>query len=360
MAGHSAASIEQFRDEMLQQLARRPSQLSRGAQFESAEAKPRTLPPVALGLSGSRETGNTLAIRVQGTGQAGLREAERVKAEAEKRGIVVDFAAIEEAYIPRKEDLTGLPGHPVLSSTPEQHHLGLSIGHANGGAGTLGCFVSLGDIVALVSCCHVLVPDDHFIGASSLTPPPIRIHQPGRPELEIPGGHTHIATLRDSYVEFSTEGNRIDAAIAALTHPERCAGNLLPHGVGCPFEGRFLAGVVDLSDVDARESMLGTRVGKIGRTTGYTEGTLTALSLTPVVVNSRALGARISFEQAIEVSWDVEKPFTEPGDSGAAVFTTDGLQAVGLHFCSPRKGGRSYACPLYRVLREFRAELFTP
>ena len=97
MAGQSAASIEEFRDEMLHQMARRSPQLGRGAQFESVEERPRALPPIALGLAKDQLAGNALAIRVQGGAPSSMREAAKVREEAEKRDIPVDFAAIEES-----------------------------------------------------------------------------------------------------------------------------------------------------------------------------------------------------------------------------------------------------------------------
>ncbi len=266
----------------------------------------------------------------------------------------MDFAILEEATQPDRELLVSTPGHRRLVRQTERLHMGLSIGHADGFPGTLGCFVQAGPNVALLSCCHILT------SAQKETDIGRWIHQPGKPDIEPLTPKTHIATLGYDFPEFSrTDSNLFDAAIAplssrAISRLEEGKSNAVPSGLGCPLEGQILKQVISPSELP--EFPIQTRVGKIGRTSGYTEGTLTAIRLDPVVVYSRQLKAHITFRNVIGIEWDSDgPPFTKPGDSGAVVFTLDPFYALGVHFASV--GTRSYACPLQTVLQTFDARM---
>jgi hypothetical protein len=254
---------------------------------------------------------------------------------------------VKEARIPASFQAGQSPGHPLLTQRAQKLCVGLSIGHANGGLGTLGFFVEKAGKAALASCSHVIA-ESGLIERDGLL-----IHHPGRPDVAMLGGRTKIARLEDDYVEFTTEKggtNMLDAALAPLLRPDDMIGNCIPAGLGCVADGKRLRLGPDLAELEARIPL---RVGKVGRTTGYSEGTLNAVLDQVRVVNPK-FTAPLLFINVLEVEFDDEaRPFTQAGDSGSAVFTLDELLVVGMHFASP--GGRSYACPVHAVLGHYGA-----
>jgi|SRR5260370_329155 hypothetical protein len=58
------------------------------------------------------------------------------------------------------------------------------------------------------------------------------------------------------------------------------------------------------------------------------------------------------FDNLLEITWDLDKRFSDEGDSGGLVFTADSFAAVGLHFAggilsvNGKKMGFSYSCNL--------------
>ena len=109
-------------------------------------------------------------------------------------------------------------------------HLGLSVGHVDGGSGSIGAFVRAnrnckgfpkgGD--AILSACHVLALRSN--GAFVEDAP---IYQPGRPDLDAITGTHRVATMVNHYTTFSELGaNYVDAAYAMIT--AEAASHLLP------------------------------------------------------------------------------------------------------------------------------------
>lgn len=344
----SREDVVALKDELIAS-SRRPAGWIDGAEFQAVAERPQLAVPVALGITADPDggPGAALEILIQGHSIGARQAAEQIRDQAEERKMPFVVAEVEEANLPLRQDVEATPGHKMLTGRCDPLHIGASIGHVDGWAGTLGCFVEKGGRIGLLSCSHVLAM------SGRPTRDQILIHQPGKPDMQPPifTGSTRVATLQDEYVEFSlNEANLIDAALAFLKRPDNHLSNVIPGRLGCALGGKRLAAVMDLAEIP-----LPLRVAKIGRTTGYTEGTLTSI-LDRVAVRNREIGAVISFNQVLSVRWDDKgTPFTKAGDSGALVFSVDGLRPVGLHFASP--GGRSYACPLQKVLDVFEARL---
>jgi len=108
---------------------------------------------------------------------------------------------------------------------------------------------------------------------------------------------------------------------------------------------------------------LDTSVGKIGRTTRYTQGSIAAVGLDGIPITSSTIGTML-FDDVIEVTWSsARKPFSQPGDSGSLVYATTDRSAIGLIFAGGRiestgkKIGVSYVCRLSSALEDFGAVL---
>jgi hypothetical protein len=197
-------------------------------------------------------------------------------------------------------------------------HPGASVAHPDVTAGTLGAFVRDGDgRVLLLSNNHVLADTDRAqVGDPVLSPGPA---DGGRRDLD------RVATLT-SFECLSAGRNLLDLAVAAVDDPAHVGGNEVPEGT--------LSGVVE-------ELLDGVLVAKVGRTTGHTTGTVTAIELDGVTVD---YGRRdvFTFDECLEVEGDLGA-FSDGGDSGSVVYDRESLAAVGLLFAGSSAGGANGA-----------------
>lgn len=211
---------------------------------------------------------------------------------------------------------------------------GVSVGHYRITAGTFGCLVHRGGDVFILSNNHVLADVNNG-------QPGDAILQPGPAD----GGTTddRIATLADyvpidfgatepecpiaewsaklmNYVAGAfgsshqlkavkqTPGvNKVDAALARPLSPDLVSGEILHIGV----------------PIGVATAALGMEVQKSGRTTGYTQGTVTQIDAT----------VRIDYDgpSAIFAGQLVASPMSQRGDSGSAILDMD-RRVVGLLF----------------------------
>lgn len=208
--------------------------------------------------------------------------------------------------------------------------------------GTLGCFVRRSNgAIAILSNNHVLAGENRGqIGKD-------RILQPGSLAFTAPD---HIATL----AEFITlqpspvnarpaKGNviynSVDAAVAELEQSLQSTQGFLPtrslpgpHGTVAP--------------------KVGDRVFKVGRTTGLTHGTITAVG---IVVGPIAYDpGNCWFNQQFEIVGDNGVLFSDHGDSGSAIVSTTG-ELIGLLYAG--NGTQTYACPIDKVLADLNCSL---
>lgn len=341
------ADAKAIKLELLEQVVREPQKSAGSTQFQTLAETPKEILPLAVGISRSATSGGyAIAIRVQTGSEPARRAGERLRQKAEDAGADVDLAEMEDAMVPAPGAQLA-PGHSLLTSRATVLRPGLSIGHASGGIGSLGCFVEKAGEPALVSCSHVLAESGYIDRVAW-------IHHPGgKPDVNILGGNTRIARLNRDFIEFSTvQSNTVDAALAMLFDPDQVNyENRIVPGLSSPHDGKMLSGVLPFAEIEPR---LGARVGKVGRTTGYTEGTLRSVLEFVRVANAKIPGQILRFENAVEVLWDNDQtPFTRAGDSGAAVFLCEDLRVLGLHFASP--GKRSFACSFEEVLAVFNA-----
>src|SRR5690242_1885480 len=120
----------------------------------------RDLPADQLHIGYSRMSGSDyrLELRLKRRSGRAYKAAMRVKDQAKGE---VNLAFIESLRVPSESDLIRAAAK-VAEKTPfcarkRPLHLGLSIGHANGGPGSLGAFVETSEGKgAILSVCHVL------------------------------------------------------------------------------------------------------------------------------------------------------------------------------------------------------------
>jgi hypothetical protein len=202
------------------------------------------------------------------------------------------------------------------------------------GIGSLGCFVKLsGGATAILSNNHVLGGENRGQKKQD------RILQPGSLTFS---SNEHIATLTDFVplrpspnharpAQGNVIYNNVDAAVAELvgrtsvTQSSFPARHLpAPHGFTAP--------------------KVGDLVFKVGRTTGLTHGSITAVSIVagPILYDPGPCW----FHQQFEIIGTNGTLFSDHGDSGAAILSTTG-EVIGLLYAG--NGTQTYACPIQAV-----------
>lgn len=173
---------------------------------------------------------------------------------------------------------------------------GVSVGHPNVTAGTLGCLVEKDGN-------HYILSNNHVLADSNAAAPGDPIIQPGT----VDGGTSpdnDIATLEPyCEIDFSGEPNAIDAAIALVGDCNQT--RVSPEIIGIGFPGS-----------DPVTASFDQIVQKSGRTTGHTIGTVVDIS-GDFWVN---YGDQFAFfeDQIIVESVD-SHPFAAGGDSGSLI-----------------------------------------
>lgn len=240
-----------------------------------------------------------------------LGAAERVPEEVD--GIATDVVAVGD-----------------LSAQLRPVPCGVSIGHVDVTAGTLGCLVDLGDGAPhLLSNNHVLADS----GAATLGDP---ILQPGPADGGDPDDP--IAELT-SFVPIAFDGapNAVDAAVARVLDPTDVRPEILDVGLPVP------------PPVDAA---LYQSVLKHGRTTAHTVGVVVDLAADIQV----RFGTRTAlFRDQLAVVGIGASPFSDGGDSGSLIVDAVDLRPVALLFAGG--GGTTFGNPIAPVLEAFGATI---
>lgn len=219
---------------------------------------------------------------------------------------------------------------------PRPVPIGVSTGHPDITAGTIGARVTDGDKVFALSNNHIFAANNGGRAGDNLLQPGV-----------VDGGRNPddvIATLYDfepiSFCSgFTCPLNQLDAAIALTTVED--VGNETPEGgYGAPRES-------------PAEAKLGLKVQKYGRTTGYTHGQVSGINAT---IDVGYKNGKARFEGQIVITGN---GFSAGGDSGSLIVTEGLLLAdrrpVGLLFAGT--GTSTLANPIELVLDRFGVKI---
>jgi hypothetical protein len=221
--------------------------------------------------------------------------------------------------------------------------IGASVGHAGVTAGTIGAFVKRGDRTYLLSNNHVLANEGLAKAGDRILQR--AVYDGGKQPSE------RVARLR-FWIKLKKAGtNLADAAIAEIDEGVRCDFSRLRGLVNG--KDRKLAGLGP-GFVDEKETMF-----KLGRTTGPTEGRVTAFDMDNVIVNYDT--GNLRFDNQIEIEGAGSTGFSDGGDSGSMIVNAR-MQAVALLFAGGDSGGSNglgltYANPIQSVLKDLKATL---
>jgi hypothetical protein len=239
--------------------------------------------------------------------------------------------------------------------------LGASIGHRDAMAGSLGLFVEFTEgptrgQKGILSNSHVLA----LCGRGRAGDP---IFQPGKPDARPLRHSLKVGALVDFTMLSPVGSQDLDVATAVLDNENLIdEPNVIPQNLaGCAHCGRPIAGLIEPEEL-TRSSIL----GKVGRTTGWTTGKVTAFGLDNLPIFVPQLGRNLRFDNMVEISWSSPtEVFSGPGDSGSVVYDTATMAAVGLIVAGgvlERDGkpvGVSYACSLSRALQIFGLKMLS-
>ena len=232
--------------------------------------------------------------------------------------------------------------------------IGLSIGARYGSAGgTLGIFVSDNKHRAGFLTSSIAV-GGHKARKG------IQVYQPSSLDAGTLSASSAIGELEDFSVSLRNIRNQMDAAFVILHESVETRGNVIPRALQIPIIGGKRICPRHLPVHDLKN---GLRVGKIGRTSGFTQGIVTACSVNEITVFAHR--DELRFFDSIEIESQTEEvPFSSPGDSGALVFTLPDLIPVGLIFAGgaiSHDSGHarfvSYATSLGKILSAFQVEV---
>lgn len=293
------------------------------------------------------------------------RAVDQARAGVTQYGLAAHVMTIVAAQFPVVSRLRrgdgGVYGHLRKQRRPME--IGSSIGRADGMTGTLGCFVQYrlsgpdpSDERGLLSCSHILARS-YESTAERRGKEGDAVYQPREPRRNPIETH-QVAVLTKKFSILSPDVNNVhDVAVARLTAEDRfdCA-NVLASGVeACHVRG------LRLSPPGEGRVVPLMRVGKLGRSTGFTEGVVTGIGVTQRI--SSQVSGTFPFADLIEIA---AKPggeaavFSDSGDSGAVVFTLPEGRAIGVIVAGGENEPgqyRTYACDLRAALDDLDVQL---
>jgi hypothetical protein len=288
------------------------------------------LPSLALGVARKSGKQYHLAVRCQRPELMDSPEVAKIRKRAHNEVDVRFIGRLRKWLAPRWNQKRVRP-----------LQIGLSCGHYNITAGTLGCFVRPGGdekTLMILSNNHVLADENNAVAGDAILQP--GHFDGGKNPADLVARFSKTIQLTKSAI------NHVDAAVAEVEKRLKVNVNTIK-GLGKLANG--------LQNLD-----VGTEVAKLGRTTGLTHGRVTAFELDNVVV--RYGMGDLRFDNQIEIEGAGQKSFSEGGDSGSLIVDADTRLAGGLLFAGGDIGGSNgkgltYANPIEAVLNALQINL---
>jgi hypothetical protein len=285
---------------------------------------------IALGIARSSAQGYVLAVRIQ---HPALRTSSAVE---NLRQIAKGEVNVQYIGAARKRQV------PWYQQRCRPLRIGCSVGHVQVTAGTLGAFArSREDNSSMALSNNHVFADENAgnIGDGILQPGKFDGGQDPADKMGTLAKFVPLDFQNINYFDCATA--RIDPAIQFDSKSLDTAGNLST-AIPAAVQG-------------------GEAVMKLGRTTGLTQGRITAIELDNVAVGYD--NGQAHFNQQIEIEGAGDFAFSQGGDSGSLVFDQN-LAPVALLFAGTDQGGTNnmgftYANPLRGVLDALAVDLLT-
>jgi hypothetical protein len=289
------------------------------------------LPSIALGVAAKRGKQFNLAVRCQRPELIDSQVVAKIRARAKNEVDIRFIGRLRKWQSPRWNQKRVRPVQ-----------IGLSCGHYNITAGTLGCFVRPREdkkTLMILSNNHVIADENDAAAGDAILQP--GHFDGGKNPKDLVARFAKMVKLEKSEV------NYVDCAIATL---ERRVKVTLKAIKGL---GRLAGKSVTFVDV-------GTEVAKVGRSTDIRRGRVTAIELDNVVVHYDMGDLR--FDNQFEIEGAGSESFSQGGDSGSLIVEANSRQALGLLFAGGDAGGKNgkgltYANPIVAVLDALNVDL---
>lgn len=291
----------------------------------SAPIPPRSTLPIALGIQG--QGGDyKLAVRVQETPPGIHQIIERMRQRAHGEIDIRLVGYIHKQPARRKKPWHQIKQRPLLP--------GISVGHIDVTAGTLGCFVTHRDSPGQA----MILSNNHVLANENKARRGERILQPGHAD----GGRQprDVVGRLGKFVRLKRRGNAVDAATATLEE-------------GIAYDSATLQGLGKISGLRHDPLEAGEVVYKVGRTTSPTTGRVSAIEVDHLSIDYD-MGA-LAFDGQIEIEPSHDTPFSRSGDSGSLIVDSQ-YRAVGLLFAG-NGVDVTYANPLHTVMQTLGMQL---
>ena len=292
---------------------------------------------IAIGIT-RRANEYKLAIRIQRQALMHSPLVEQLVAKAKGEVDIKLIGRVDKRQPPKATELAALPWNradmrPML--------IGASIAHHLVTAGTIAAFVKDDAGTYVLSNNHVLANENNAQAGDAILQ-----------RASFDGGQIagqSIATLNRWITLDALSANTADAAIASVNPAD--------------IDPTLLRGILNGNDQTLRGVALAnsSTVYKIGRTTGVTEGRITAFEMDNVVVGY-GMG-EITFNDTIEIESASAAHFSDGGDSGSLIVNGQ-FEGIGLLFAGSDAGGSNglgvtYANSLFHVLEVLKVQLIT-
>jgi hypothetical protein len=258
---------------------------------------------------------------------------------------VAGVSALSDSDFPINPVHTG-----VIDAQPHRMRLrpapgGISVGHRLITAGTIGCLVR-GRSAPRINRLMVL-SNNHVLANTNAGPLGESIIQPGRFDGGVHPADRIAILERFVPISFAAGANNVVDCATGWAWPDRVRRELMYISGGAI--RYFRVGSTPVA------ALLGMAVGKSGRTTQLTRGTVTAVGVT---INVNFGGGRIGrFINQIAVRTPGGN-FSAGGDSGSLIWTWDARRApVALLFAGG--GGTTFGNPIGPVLSRLDVQLVT-
>jgi hypothetical protein len=216
--------------------------------------------------------------------------------------------------------------------------IGLSIGHENVTAGTLGAFAKVNGKICILS-------NNHVMANCNESKPGDKILQPGK--YDKGNLEKDVVAKLLKFAPIKSKGNLVDCAVAELVSGEK-------------YDAGTVEGVGKLSGVAKNEIEIGEVVHKFGRTTSTCHGVVTAVEIDSIGIGYGDKLGVCYFDDQIEIC-SKDGPFSLGGDSGSGVLNSKN-QLCALLFAGANGGGKfgngtTIVNPISHVLKALEAEI---
>jgi hypothetical protein len=236
----------------------------------------------------------------------------------------------------------GSPASPAFQGPFRPLQPGCSVGWSESAgiapmAGTLGAFVRIRS-----SGRRALLSNNHVLAAVNQLPEGTPIDQPSPIE---PGASSAVARLGPRVDLLDPGTNYVDAACALLDGGQDLDTTAVDPRLGV------------LHSPEALAPRLADTVHKVGRTTGYTLGSIIAVDVA-VTIDGLWVGPKpgLRFERQFLVE-GAGRPFAAEGDSGSLVVQRAEQRGVGLIVAASDRSNVAAACKLSIALKLLEVDL---